>query len=177
LCFAVSADATLSAAQRNLGTNPSTYVNFDYGMAEAGAFAMGSVYGYWIYTTTVLPYDVNVLALNYSAGSNVVNVVAGWNLLGWTHNFPNGAAWTWTTQPTASDFTDGTVAAGLTVGAGNAKIVATWWNADAQWYNSYVASTTFPGMVAHDWTYDTNYAYGYWVWSTAAVVVTFNVAY
>jgi hypothetical protein len=177
LCFAVSGDATLSAAQRNLGTNPSTYVNFDYGMAEAGAFAMGSIYGYWIYTTTAAPYDVNVLALNYSAGSNVVNLVAGWNLVGYTHNMgvTGGTGWGWVNPMwTASLLTDGTWGVGVPA---LVKVVATWWNADAQWYNSYVVSTTFPGMAAHNWVYNTNYAYGYWVWVSAAATLTFNVAY
>ena len=180
LCFAITADPNMKAAARNLATNPSTYVNFDYGMPEAGAFAMGSIYGYWIYKSTAGAQDVNVLALNYSAGSNIVNVAAGWNLLGWTHNMgvTGGTGWGWNAAPTAAMFTTGAVAAGLTVGAGNAKIVATWWNAVPQWYNSYVAATTFPGMAAHNWVYYTNYAYGYWVWSTAAVPgVAFNVAY
>jgi hypothetical protein len=178
LCFAVSNDATLKAAQRNLGTNPSTYVNFDYGMAEAGEFAMGSTLGYWIFTTTVLSYDVNVLALNYTAGSNVVNLALGWNLLGFTHNMgvTGGTGWGWVAQPTAASFTNGGISAGLAVPA-LAKIVATWWNAVPQWYNSYVVTPTFPGMATHNWVYDTAYAYGYWVWVSAPVAVTFNVNY
>jgi hypothetical protein len=147
-------------------------------MAEAGEFAMGSTLGYWIFTTTVLSYDVNVLALNYTAGSNVVNLALGWNLLGFTHNMgvTGGTGWGWVAQPTAASFTNGGISAGLAVPA-LAKIVATWWNAVPQWYNSYVVTPTFPGMATHNWVYDTAYAYGYWVWVSAPVAVTFNVNY
>jgi hypothetical protein len=181
ICFATTADPNGKVAMRNLGTNPSTYVEFTYGSPEAGEFAMGSVYGYWIYKSNAGTVDVNVVALNYSAGSNTVPLVVGWNLIGFTHNLgtTGGSSLVWTTIPTAQMYTNGVIAAFLTVGINNQKIVATWWNPTPQWYNSYVVTQTFPGMATRNWAYDTSNAraYGYWIWTGLAGTITFNVAY
>jgi len=102
----------------------------------------------------------------------------GWNILGFTHNISSGGSQGggWHKALRAQAFTNGSIAVGLNVTPRN-KLVATWWNAVPQWYNSYVVTTSFPGMPTHDWTYDTTYAYGYWLWSDAAVTVRFDAGF
>jgi hypothetical protein len=81
-------------------------------------------------------------------------------------------------------WTNGAISATLGIGVGgNTKIVATeWLEAVApKWYNSYVVTTTFPGMATHNWLWDTAYSTqpgnGLFLWLTAPAVVTFNVNY
>jgi hypothetical protein len=171
ICFAAIGDPNMMIATRNLGSIPSTYSVFQYGMAESSEFPMDSVHGYWIYTTLLYAFDVIVYATNYPAGNNVVALQTGWNLLGFTHNYG-----LWNKQPKASDFTNGVISPGLNVPA-LTRIVVSWWNAQSQWYNSYVSADNFPGMASHNWVYDTNYAYGYWIWVSAPVLVTFNTVF
>jgi hypothetical protein len=159
----------LSLADRT-GGNPSTYNMFDYGMAEGVAFAMDGVHAYWVYCDVAGIVQFN--ATNYSGiGDNVLNAAAGWNLVGFTHNYVP-----WTAMPTASDFTDGTVDATLLA---SDKVVVTEWDYTTQWYNSYVDITTFPGMATHNWVWDNSYAAqpgnGCFLWLEAATVITFNV--
>lgn len=170
--------AVLSLADRVPG-NPSTYNLFDYGQAEAAAFPMDGTHGYWVFADVAGICAFN--ATNYSViGANIVNAAAGWNLLGFTHNYV-----VWTITPTAQQFTNGAVSATLGIGVGgNTKIVATQWlfAAAPQWYNSYVVTTTFPGMGApYNWAWDFAYAAqpgnGYFLWLTAPTVITFNVNY
>jgi hypothetical protein len=166
----------LSLADRVPG-NPSTYNMFDYGQAEGAAFPMDGTHGYWVYSNVAGFCHFN--STNYTMiGANVVNAAAGWNLLGFTHNFV-----TWTTTPTAAMFTTGAITPGLNVPA-LTKIVATQWlfAAAPQWYNSYVVTTTFPGMGApYNWAWDFGYSQqpgnGYFLWLSAPVVITFNVNY
>jgi len=176
-CFDYTQDPNMAMAMR---TGPSTYTVNDEGIGEAGAFDLDSTAGYWVFLSQapvvgVVPFN----ATNWtSLGTMSVAAGAGWNLLGFTHNYTGGAGWTVT--PTASMFTDGTVDADLTVGgAAGAKIIVTDWNQGSQWYHSYVASTTFPGMPAHDWVWDTAYASdpgnAYFLWVEAGVTVDFNV--
>jgi hypothetical protein len=174
-------DASTTIADRT-GGNPSTYTTFDYGTAEnvANDFAMDYVHGYWVYATVAGTVSVQAQNVSNLGVDNVVNIGVGWNLLGFTHNMMSGGAMAggWTAQPTASDFTDGTIDAGLDIAGAQTQIISTWFIQATQRYNSYVTTDFFPGMVTHDWVYNTNYAYGYWVWSSAAVAgVTFNVAY
>jgi len=179
ISFAVTGDAGMKVATRNLGTNPSTYAEFVFGAPEAGEFPMDDVHGYWLYLRLPGPFVVNVTALNYSAaGSNVVNLQVGWNLLGFTHNISSGGSQGggWHNILRAQAFTNGSIAVGLNVPP-RIKLVVTWWNAVPQWYNSYVVTPTFPGMASHNWNYDTTYAYGYWVWTDAAILVTFDTGY
>jgi hypothetical protein len=163
----------LSLADR---TGPSAYNMFDYGQPEAAAFAMDGVHGYWIYCDVAGIVHFN--STNYSAGANVVNAAAGWNLLGFTHNYV-----VWATVPTASMFTDGTVDAALDIAGALTNIIATeWLEAPAdQWYHSYVVTDTFPGMLTHNWAWDFGYSSqpgnGFFLWVDAAAVVTFDVAF
>jgi hypothetical protein len=177
-CFLTTADPNMQLATRVLGTNPSTYTVYDYGTGEGSAFALDSVHGYWVYLAVAGPFVVHFDSINWSApGSDTVACDAGWNLLGFTHNYI-----TWTNIPTASDFTDGTIDVDFTTGgaAGN-KIVATDWNQAPQWYNSYVTTTTFPGMPVHDWVWDTGYSgqpgNGFWLWIEVPASLTFPIAY
>jgi len=178
ITFAITGDPGMSIANR-LSGNPSAYEVFDMGMPENGAFPMNGVHGYWLYLTAPGPFVVNVTAQNYSVvGANVVNLAVGWNLLGFTHNISTGGAQPggWNSALSASHFTNGIVDSDLNVPPRN-KIVVTWWDPIVQWYHSYVVTPTFPGMPTHDWVYDTTYAYGYWVWTDAAVQITFDMQY
>jgi len=166
----------LSLADRT-GGNPSTYNMFDYGMAEGVAFPMDGVHGYWVYANLVLPAPVacHFNSTNYSAGLNVLNAVAGWNLVGFTHNYI-----AWGAMPTAADWTTAAIDPDLaTVG----KIVATEWLEDAvpQWYNSYVDMAGFPGMATHNWIWDNGYSQypgnGLFLWLEAPAQINFNVAF
>ena len=176
--FDDTGDAACSIATRT-GGNPSTYAMFDYGVAEGDGsnFAVDFTHGYWIYATIV--GDVSISAINVTnlGVDNVVVLTVGWNLLGFTHNGQNGGAAPggWTTQLTADDFTDGTVDADLDIAGADTQIIVTRWIQATQWYNSYVVTDTFPGMV--DWNYDSNYAHGYFLWSEGADTITFDVTY
>jgi len=178
-----STDALCAIAHRT-GGNPSNYEVFDFGGLETDGnnFAMNYVEGYWIYAT--IPWIVTVNAQNISAWGvdNVITLTVGWNLLGFTHNYSVGGAMPggWNVQPMANDFVDGTVDADLNTAVGaHVKIVATWWVQATQWYNSYVQTDTFPGMAGsiHDWTYNTNHAYGYFVWTDVADTITFDTEF
>ena len=99
-------------------------------------------------------------------------------MLGFTHNWNVGI---WNSYPTAQSFTNGAITAGLNVPA-LSKIVATQWNSQigSQWYNSYVVTTTFPGMPTHNWNwrsvpFSNMPGNGIWIWVSAPVTVTFNV--
>jgi hypothetical protein len=169
-CFAQTADAALVMATRD---GAGTYTVNDLSATEATAFDIDSVHGYWIYSEVAANEVVRHMALNYSvAGSNVVTTSAGWNLLGFTHNYT-----LWTTIPTASDFCDGTIGTGL--GAAT-KIVATRWDYAAQWYYSYVRTPTFV-MPSRDWAWDFSYSSvpgnGFYLWTEAPITITFNVNY
>jgi parallel beta-helix repeat protein len=177
-CFAITSDPDMAIATRT-GGNPSNYWVFDIGMPELSAFPMDGVHGYWLYLSVPGPFVVNVTAQNYSvAGANTINLNVGWNLLGFTHNVSAGGARPggWNSPLNANNFTDGSVDSDLNLPPRN-KLVATWWDAGTQWYQSYVVTPTFPGMPTKDWAYDTTYAYGYWVWTDAAVTVTFDMNY
>jgi len=178
ITFAITGDPGMSIADR-IGGNPSTYNVFDMGMPENIAFPMNGVNGYWLYLSVPGPFVVNVTAQNYSvAGANTINLAVGWNLLGFTHNITGGGAQPggWNSVLSASHFTNGNVDSDLNVPPRN-KLVVTWWDSITQWYESYVVTPTFPGMPTHDWAYDTTYAYGYWVWTDAAVQVDFDTEY
>ncbi len=175
-------DAACAIAHRT-GGNPSNYQVFDYGLLETDGlnFAMNYVEGYWIYAT--IAGDVSIQAINVSAPGvdNVITLSVGWNLLGFTHNYMVGGAQAggWNAVLNADDFVSGAVDADLDTAGSNVKIVATWWVQGTQWYNSYVETDTFPGMAGsvHDWTYDTTYAYGYFIWSDEADTITFLLTY
>jgi hypothetical protein len=178
---AVTGDANCAIADRT-GGNPSSYTTFDFGNVENGGndFPMDYVHGYWVYS--YVDMDVAVSAINVSViGDNVATLAVGWNLMGFTHDQLSGGAMAggWTAQPTADDFATGVIDANLDVPGADTQIIATWWDQTTQWYNSYVYTDTFPGMVGEtqNWVYDTNYAYGYFLWSEGADVITFNVAY
>jgi len=171
----------LALADRIPG-NPSSYNVFDFTMAEGVAFPMDGVHGYWVYSDVAAVCHFNSTNYTNWGVANVLNAAAGWNLVGFTHNY----TWTvgWTVLPTASDFTvDGTVS--LTPGLGAVgKIVATEWLEDAgpQWYNSYVDMAGFPGMPTHDWVWDNSYstnnpANGLFLWLEAPAVITFDTEY
>jgi hypothetical protein len=163
-------DPALALATR---TGAGTYTVIDLSVPEAAAFAIDGVHGYWVYSE--VGGIVNHMALDYdlvaNPTANVLNAAAGWNLVGFTHNF---GAWT---VPTASDFCDGTIGAGL--GAAT-KIVATQWDYSAQWYYSYVVTPTFV-MPSRDWVWDFSYSAmpgnGFYLWLEAPAVITFNVIY
>ncbi len=178
ITYAITGDSGMSIADR-IGGIPSAYNIFDIGMPENLAFPMDGVHGYWLYLSVPGPFVVSVIAQNYSvAGANVANLAVGWNLMGFTHNVSGGGAQPggWNSALSASHFTNGNVDSDLNVPPRN-KLVITWWNPIVQWYHSYVVTLTFPGMPTHDWAYDTTYAYGYWVWADAAVLVTFDTDY
>jgi hypothetical protein len=163
----------LSLADR---TGPSTYNVFDYGQAEGASFAMDGVHGYWVYSDVAGVCHFN--STNYSAGLNNVNAAAGWNLLGFTHNYV-----AWTVIPTAAMFTTGVIDADLNIAGPLTTIVATEWLelAAPQWYHSYVVTDTFPGMATHNWAWDFTYSTqpgnGFFLWVDAATAITFPVAY
>ncbi len=178
ITYAITGDPDMSIADR-IGGIPSAYNIFDIGMPENLAFPMDGVHGYWLYLSVPGPFVVSVIAQNYSvAGANVANLAVGWNLMGFTHNVSGGGAQPggWNSALSASHFTNGNVDSDLNVPPRN-KLVITWWNPIVQWYHSYVVTPTFPGMPTHDWAYDTTYAYGYWVWTDAAMQVTFDTDY
>jgi hypothetical protein len=182
--FDDTGDPASSAATRT-GGNPSTYDTYDYVTAnefDATNIAFGAcdyTSGYWIYATVA--GVVTVQATNCSAvGDNVAALAAGWNLMGFTHNYSVGGAMPggWNAQPTAADYTTGVIDGNLlTGGAAGWQIIATWFIQATQRYDSYVENTFFPGMAAHNWVYDTNFAYGYWIWVANGVGVTFDVEF
>jgi hypothetical protein len=178
--FADTADANTAIASRT-GGNPSNYATFDYGGIEnAGTdFALDYVHGYWIYATVAGVVTISAINVSAPGVDNVVTLSVGWNLLGFTHNYLSGGAMAggWTNQPDANEFVTGIVDADLAIAGSNTKIVATWWLQATQWYNSYVYTDTFPGMATHNWVYDTTYAYGYFIWSDEADVITFPLAF
>jgi hypothetical protein len=181
-CWQDLSGADVSVASRT-GGNPSNYAVFDNGSAEGAAtdFAMDYVHGYWIWSNRA--GVVTVAAQNVSAPGvdNVVALTAGWNLLGFTHNYMSGGALAggWTNQPDANEFVTGVVDADVAIAGSEVQLIATWWVQATQWYNSYVYTDTFPGMAttAHNWVYDTNYAYGYFLWTDTVETVTFPLAF
>jgi hypothetical protein len=179
-------DPALSMADRT-GGNPSTYQTYDVDTGEPAAWAVDTVHGYWVYTSQPGPYVIHFDAQNATTtGINTqdVTIDAGWNLLGFQHNYTGLVGWG--VIPTASMFTDGTVAPFLwmgSLGGARTKLVATQWTI-AKWYDSYVVDDTppgFPGMPAHNWVWDFSYSQnpgnGYWLWSDAAGVATYSVLF
>jgi hypothetical protein len=164
----------LSLADRT-GGNPSAYNMFDFGMAENVAFPMDGAHGYWVFSDGAAICHFNSTNYTFGAGDNILNAVAGWNLVGFTHNYT-----AWTVVPTAAMWADGTIDATLLA---SDKVVATEWleAAAPQWYNSYVDITTFPGMATHNWIWDTAYSTqpgnGLFLWLEAPAVVTFDVEF
>jgi hypothetical protein len=166
-CNAVLADPTLVVAER---TPAGTYNVVDLSVVEgvAADFPMDGTHGYWVYSET--GGVVNVLALDYVAvGVNVVNAAAGWNLLGFTHNFGTG---TWNTGTLSADYLT-TLLPGVAM---TTKIVATEWDYGTQGYYSYVVTPTFV-MPSRSWTWDFTYSAmpgnGFYLWLDAAAVITF----
>jgi hypothetical protein len=157
-------------------TGPSAYNVFDLTGVEAAAFPMDGVTGYWVFSDVAGICHFN--ATNYSAaGANTVNAVAGWNLLGFTHNYS-----AWANTPDAVEFTNAAIDADLSIAGPLTKIVVTEWVEDAvpvQWYHSYVFTDSFPGMATHNWAWDVGYSTqpgnAYFLWVDAPVTITFNV--
>jgi hypothetical protein len=159
-----------------IGGNPSNYNVYDYLLLNEGlAFPMDSVHGYWVWSDTAAVCHFNSTNYTNWGVDNVVNAVAGWNLLGFTHNYT-----AWTTNPLAASFTDGTFGPDTGV-AGNGKIVPTQWLSATQWYHSYVDTTSFPGMATHNWAWDNSYSTqpgsGFFLWLEAGATITFDVEY
>ncbi len=177
-CNAVLADPALALASRSdLGV----YTVIDLSTAEGAAFALDGVHGYWVYGEAAGwdvagPTDlVNFLALNYAAvGFNTVNAVAGWNLLGFTHNFGTG---TWNV---AGNLDADYLTTALPGVAMTTKIVATQWDNAAQYYYSYVVTPTFV-MPSRNWNWDFSYsampANGFYLWLDAPAAITFPMDY
>lgn len=159
------------------GGNPSGYTTWQTGDGEGAAndFPTDRVSGYWVYSPGPAGQVIVNATNNTNWGvDNVVNLVGGeWNLLGWTHNVTNGglAPGGWNAQPTAAYIV------GLTGNFGTERVIATWWLQGAQWYQSYVTDIGFGGIAAKNWVYDTNFAFGYWVWVDSAATITFDTEY
>lgn len=173
-CNALMADPTLVVAMRD---NAGVYTVADLAVAEGTAadFAMDGVHGYWVYSETVGGAIVNFLALDYAAvGFNTVNAVAGWNLLGFTHNFGTGT-WNVAGNLDADYLTTALPGVGMTT-----KIIATEWDYTAQWYYSYVVTPTFV-MPSRNWGWDFSYSAmpgnGFYLWLDAAAAITFPMDY
>ncbi|MDO9538088.1 MAG: hypothetical protein Q7J68_07200, partial [Thermoplasmata archaeon] len=167
-------DGALAMADR---TGPGAYITY---LLDTGlGFAIDSTSGYWVWLGLAGPYVIHFDAVNATTtGMNVtdVAVAAGWNMLGYQHNFTI----TWGFFPWASDFTDGTIAAFLThtsFGGLRTKLSVTQWTT-AKWYNSYVVDVGFNGVVAKDWqwisSYSTQPGNGFWLWSDAGGTMTYS---
>lgn len=178
-------DRGLSMANRT-GGNPSAYASYDLDTGEAAAFGIDYRIGYWVFVSiatagfpggnAIIHFDsVNATE---NAGVNLVtyDLAAGWNLMGFQHNFTGVA---WCAGLTASDYTDGTVSAPLNIAGALTKIVLTQWPAVAQkWYIDYVVTDWFPGMAPLNWVWDGTYSpnpgNGFWIWVNAATTYTYN---
>jgi hypothetical protein len=181
--LALAGDPLLSIA-RNDGGVPSTYTGYDLDTGEGTAFMMNCQNSYWVFTGLVGPNIIHFDSVNETtnAGPDLVSydLVAGWNMMGWQHNYsvPIG----WGAIPTASDFADGTVdTTGLLDIAGAlTKIVVTEWT-DVKWYNSYVVTDTFPGMADKDWLWDFSYSAqpgnGVWIWIDAPTTYVYSTVF
>jgi hypothetical protein len=178
--FLESGDVNTQVARKSGQVGGITqYDTFDYGMPEGiGAdFATDYTAGYWLYAT--IPDVVVVDALNLTSDPGIddtVTIQAGeWTMLGFTHNS------TWTNAPDSVYLTDGTADADLAlVGAGGTAgnyLTVSWFNQGNQLYSSYVTTTWFPGMASAIWTYDTTYAFGWWIYVENAVTITFDRLY
>ncbi len=171
--------ATAQIADRT-GGNPSAYTTFDYGTAEGAAndFATDYTSGYWV--NSLVAGIVIVQAQNCTGvGDNIGAIAVGeWNLIGFTHNYT--VAGVYNAALTADSFATGVVdtgAAPWSATGGATNFVATWFDQGTQRYDSYVVTSTFPGMIAHDWVVNTAFAWGYWVWSDTGGAITFDVDY
>ena len=175
--FAITGDIGLQMAEKN---GPASYNVVLLGCGEGAAFLIDSTHGYWIYADIAVDHgfygiDYDIIA---DPTLNVVTTIAGWNLLGFTHNYNAGA---WGNIPTASNFCNGVGPLNVGPGIGAASmIIATQWDYTAQWYYSYVMTPTFD-MPTRDWAWDFSYAgspgNGFYLWTEAPIVITFDVAY
>jgi hypothetical protein len=160
-------------AARQIGTNPSAYNTFDFGNLETDIanLPLDYVHGYWVYVLVAGIVDVQAQNITAYGADNLVSLEAGWNLLGWTHNGSAGGAMAggWNVQPTSAMFTNGAIWPALNIAGAPAKIVPSWFIQATQRYQSYVVTDTFPGMAPALWTYNTGFAYGYWVSTDVAV--------
>ena len=69
---------------------------------------------------------------------------------------------------------DGAIGAWSFDGAATEFVVSQWIQA-TQKYDSYVVTTSFPGMAVHNLVVDTDFAWGYWIWTDAPGAITFDV--
>ncbi len=173
-------DPNLKIATKTNAVVPSTYATYTLGDAELSAFQIQPTLGYWVYVDQAagLPLLVTFDAVNWVnvTGTIDLNLAANWNLVGFPHDY--SALVDWSAGLTASDFTGGVVDAD--VDGATVLIIATYWDPATQWYQSYVESPTFPGIVARDWSWDlyvnsNNPGVGCWLWSTNAVTLNYNV--
>ena len=133
--------------------------------------------GFWLYVTTVGDGQLCVGGAGYAVPTSTsIYLYVGWNLVGFPHDY--SALVDWSAGLTASDFTGGVVDAD--VDGATVLIIATYWDPATQWYQSYVESPTFPGIVARDWSWDlyvnsNNPGVGCWLWVASACVLDFDV--
>ena len=175
-------DPSLTILNR-IGGNPSAYQTYNYSDPEALAFEIDTVHGYWVYYSLFSPVSIHFDAINATTTDGYVDVSlsSGWNLLGFQHNYTSMG---WNNQPTARDFTDGTISNQLCLdryGGFLNKIVVSRWERNTQSYQSYVATTTFLGLSQNDWDWDFSYSSmpgnGYMIWVDQPVTMTYSALF
>jgi hypothetical protein len=165
----------------NLGGIPSAYASYALDTGEGGAFMIDCQHSYWVWTDLAGPNIIHFDSLNETtnAGPDLqsVDLVAGWNMMGFQHNFT-----AWTVIPTASMFTDGTVdtTGALDIAGPLWRIIVTEWT-DVKWYNSCVVTDWFPVMADKNWLWDFSYSAqpgnGVWIWVDAATTYVYSTVF